>query len=118
MLKITNDGRKLALDQRLIDPTLGDNPHSKVNACIDNVIRIYEETKDKKSTQLIFCDMSTPQKTSKAFLEKLEQNKQVPYTNVYDDIYKNLLNMAFHPMRLLIFMMLQQIQKRKNSSQK
>ena len=91
MLKITNDGRKLALDQRLIDPTLGDNPHSKVNACIDNVIRIYEDTKDKKSTQLIFCDMSTPQKTSKAFLEKMEQNKQVPYTNVYDDIYRKLI---------------------------
>ena len=97
MLKITNDGRKLALDQRLIDPTLDDNPHSKVNACIDNVIRIYEDTKDKKSTQLIFCDMSTPQKTSKAFLEKLEQNKQVPYTNVYDDIYKKLIEHGIPP---------------------
>lgn len=97
MLKITNDGRKLALDQRLIDPTLEDNPHSKVNACIDNVIRIYEDTKDKKSTQLIFCDMSTPQKTSKAFLEKLEQNKQVPYTNVYDDIYKKLIEHGIPP---------------------
>ena len=97
MLKITNDGRKLALDQRLIDPTLGDNPHSKVNTCIDNVIRIYEDTKDKKSTQLIFCDMSTPQKTSKAFLEKLEQNKQVPYTNVYDDIYKKLIEHGIPP---------------------
>ncbi|WP_249191433.1 SNF2-related protein [Clostridium sp. C1] len=97
MLKITNDGRKLALDQRLIDPTLDDNPHSKVNECIDNVIRIYEDTKDKKSTQLIFCDMSTPQKTSKAFLEKLEQNKQVPYTNVYDDIYKKLIEHGIPP---------------------
>ena len=56
MLKITNDGRKLALDQRLVDPSLDDYPHGKVNACIDNVLRIYEETKDKKSTQLIFCD--------------------------------------------------------------
>lgn len=97
MLKITNDGRKLALDQRLIDPTLDDNPHSKVNACIDNVIRIYEETKDKKSTQLIFCDMSTPQKTSKAFLEKLEQNVNIPYTNVYDDIYKKLIEHGIPP---------------------
>lgn len=97
MLKITNDGRKLALDQRLIDPTLDDNPHSKVNTCIDNVIRIYEDTKDKKSTQLIFCDMSTPQKTSKAFLENLEQNKQVPYTNVYDDIYKKLIEHGIPP---------------------
>lgn len=97
MLKITNDGRKLALDQRLIDPTLDDNPHSKVNACIDNVIRIYDDTKDKKSTQLIFCDMSTPQKTSKAFLEKLDQNKQIPYTNVYDDIYKKLIEHGIPP---------------------
>ena len=97
MLKITNDGRKLALDQRLIDPTLGDNPHSKVNTCIDNVIRIYEDTKDKKSTQLIFCDMSTPQKTSKAFLEKLEQNVNIPYTNVYDDIYKKLIEHGIPP---------------------
>lgn len=97
MLKITNDGRKLALDQRLIDPTLDNNPHSKVNACIDNVIRIYEETKDKKSTQLIFCDMSTPQKTSKAFLEKLEQNVNIPYTNVYDDIYKKLIEHGIPP---------------------
>ena len=71
MLKITNDGRKLALDQRLVDPSLDDYPHGKVNACIDNVLRIYEETKDKKSTQLIFCDMSTPSKTSKTFLEQI-----------------------------------------------
>ena len=55
MLKITNDGRKLALDQRLIDETLTDYPHSKVNACIDNVLRIYNETKEQRSTQLIFC---------------------------------------------------------------
>lgn len=91
MLKITNDGRKLALDQRLINPTLEDNPHSKVNSCIDNVLRIYNETKEQKSTQLIFCDMSTPQKTSKAFLEQLEQNENIPYTNVYDDIYRKLI---------------------------
>ncbi len=54
MLKITNDGRKLALDQRLINPLLPDHEDSKVNACIKNVIQIYEDTKDKKSTQLIF----------------------------------------------------------------
>ena len=92
MLKITNDGRKLALDQRLVDPSLDDYPHGKVNACIDNVLRIYEETKDKKSTQLIFCDMSTPSKTSKDFLEQIEQNESVPFMNVYDDIFQKLIN--------------------------
>jgi N12 class adenine-specific DNA methylase len=60
MLKITNDGRKLALDQRLINPILPEYENSKVNACIDNVLRIYHETESQKSTQLIFCDMSTP----------------------------------------------------------
>lgn len=92
MLKITNDGRKLALDQRLVDPSLDDYQHGKVNACIDNVLRIYEETKDKKSTQLIFCDMSTPSKTSKAFLEQIEQNESVPFMNVYDDIFQKLIH--------------------------
>lgn len=92
MLKITNDGRKLALDQRLVDPSLDDYPHGKVNACINNVLRIYEETKDKKSTQLIFCDMSTPSKTSKAFLEQIEQNESVPFMNVYDDIFQKLIH--------------------------
>jgi len=56
MLKITNNGRKLALDQRLIDPMLPDDPDSKVNACIDNVYRIWEEHADTKATQLVFCD--------------------------------------------------------------
>ena len=60
MLKITNDGRKLALDQRMIDPMLPDDPDSKVNACIDNVYRIWEEHADTRATQLIFCDLSTP----------------------------------------------------------
>ena len=77
MLKITNDGRKLALDQRLIDETLTDYPHSKVNACIDNVLRIYNETKEQRSTQLIFCDMSTP---------------KPGIFNVYDDIKAKLLS--------------------------
>jgi N12 class adenine-specific DNA methylase len=60
MLKITNDGRKLALDQRLLDATLPEYVDSKVNACINNVIEIYEKTKDTKSAQLVFCDMSIP----------------------------------------------------------
>ena len=72
MLKITNDGRKLALDQRMIDPMLPDDPNSKVNACVDNVYRIWEEHADTKATQLVFCDLSTP-KGDGSF-------------NIYDDI--------------------------------
>jgi N12 class adenine-specific DNA methylase len=77
MLKITNDGRKLALDQRMIDPMLPDDPNSKVNACIDNVYRIWEEHADTRATQLIFCDLSTP-KNDGTF-------------NVYDDIREKLI---------------------------
>lgn len=60
MLKITNDGRKLALDQRMINPMLPDYEGSKVNACADNIYKIWLETTDKKSAQLVFCDLSTP----------------------------------------------------------
>ena len=60
MLKITNEGRKLALDQRMLNPMLPDFEGSKVNACANNVYEIWEKTKDKKSTQLVFCDLSTP----------------------------------------------------------
>ena len=77
MLKITNDGRKLALDQRMIDPMLPDDPESKVNACVDNVHRIWEEHADTKATQLVFCDLSTP-KNDGTF-------------NVYDDMREKLI---------------------------
>ena len=60
MLKITNDGRKLALDQRMINPLLPDFEGSKINACIDNIFMIWQENSDKKSAQLVFCDLSTP----------------------------------------------------------
>lgn len=60
MLKITNDGRKLALDQRMLNEMLPDDEGSKVNACINEVYRIWEESMDKRSTQLLFCDLSTP----------------------------------------------------------
>lgn len=60
MLKITNDGRKLALDQRMINPLLPDFEGSKINACIDNIFMIWQENADKKSAQLVFCDLSTP----------------------------------------------------------
>ena len=77
MLKITNDGRKLALDQRLIDPMLPDDTGSKVNACVDNVYRIWEEHADTRAAQLLFCDLSTP-KGDGTF-------------NVYDDIREKLI---------------------------
>ena len=77
MLKITNDGRKLALDQRMIDPMLPDDPDSKVNACVDNVYCIWEEHADTKAAQLVFCDLSTP-KNDGTF-------------NVYDDMREKLI---------------------------
>lgn len=60
MLKITNDGRKLALDQRLMNEMLPDEPESKVNRCVDNAFKVWEESAPDKGTQLIFCDLSTP----------------------------------------------------------
>lgn len=78
MLVITNDGRKIGLDQRLIDPKYEDDPESKVNMCVDNVYRIWEDNADKRSTQLIFCDFSTP--------------SGVQRFNVYDDIRSKLLS--------------------------
>ena len=78
MLKITSDGRKIGLDQRLMNSALPDDPSSKLNACVNNVLRIWNDTKEQKLTQLIFCDMSTP-KGDGSF-------------NVYDDIRTKLLN--------------------------
>ncbi|MDU5149985.1 MAG: SNF2-related protein [Anaerococcus prevotii] len=78
MLLITNDGKKMALDQRLINPLLSDDPNSKVNTCIKNVFSIWDKYKDKKSAQLIFCDMST---ASSDF-------------NIYDDIKTKLIDMG------------------------
>ena len=77
MLKITNDGRKLALDQRMLNDMLPDFEDSKINACVDNIYRIWEETADKKSAQLVFCDLSTP-KNDGSF-------------SVYNDIRKKLI---------------------------
>lgn len=77
MLKITNDGRKLALDQRMLNDMLPDFEDSKINACVDNIYRIWAETADKKSAQLVFCDLSTP-KNDGTF-------------SVYNDIRKKLI---------------------------
>ncbi len=77
MLKITNDGRKLALDQRLANPILPDHEESKVNACVDNIFRFWRDHRDKKLTQLVFCDLSTP--------------KNDGNFNVYDDVRQKLI---------------------------
>lgn len=79
MLKVTNDGRKLALDQRLIDPNLPENPNDKVHACAENVYRIWSDTKEKRLTQLVFCDLSTPKPDG---------------FNVYDDLRNLLISMG------------------------
>ena len=83
MLKITNDGRKLALDQRLSNPLLPDDPGSKINACVEEIYRHWEDGKEKKLTQLVFCDLSTP-KTDGTF-------------SVYNDIRDKLLARGIPP---------------------
>nr|WP_243140770.1 DEAD/DEAH box helicase family protein [Dehalobacter restrictus] len=80
MLKITNDGRKLALDQRLMSPMLPDHEDSKVNACVENIFRFWRENRDKRLTQLMFCDLSTP---------KGDGN-----FNVYDDVRQKLFSLG------------------------
>ncbi|HHH4970588.1 TPA: helicase-related protein [Streptococcus pyogenes] len=80
MLKITNDGKKLALDQRLINPLLPDDPNSKVNVCVKNIFSIWDKTKENSSTQLVFSDMSTPKGDGEF--------------NIYDDIRNKLVNMG------------------------
>lgn len=96
MLNITNDGRKLALDQRLINPTLPDFEGSKVNECVRNVYDIWAENSDKKSTQLVFCDLSTP--TTKGSVEvtdtEVTDNEDIPeaFKNIYVDIRDKLIS--------------------------
>ena len=77
MLCITSDGRKIGLDQRLMNPMLPDEEHSKVNACMQNVLKIWEDTADKRLTQVVFCDFSTPNADGRF--------------NVYDDIKAKLV---------------------------
>ncbi|MBQ9298822.1 MAG: DEAD/DEAH box helicase family protein [Clostridia bacterium] len=89
MLKITNEGRKLALDQRIMNPLLPAAENSKVNSCLENIYNIWDENKDKKSTQLIFCDLSTP-KDMKGY-EKEE------FTDVYNELRKRLIQKGIPP---------------------
>ena len=109
MLKITSDGRKLGLDQRIINPDLPDDPNSKVNMCVNNIVQIYEDGKADKLTQLVFCDLSTPKttpsqraaKTAGGNLDSPEMNAlerlidsenpdEIGFT-VYDDIREKLV---------------------------
>ncbi|MSC86271.1 DEAD/DEAH box helicase [Eubacterium sp. am_0171] len=109
MLKITSDGRKLGLDQRIINPDLPDDPNSKVNMCVNNIVQIYEDGKADKLTQLVFCDLSTPKtapaqraaKTAGGNLDSPEinalerlidsENPDEPGFTVYDDIREKLV---------------------------
>lgn len=104
-LLITSDGRKVGLDPRLVDPTLEDNPNTKLNQCVDNVFRIWNETSEQRSTQLIFCDLGVPHKTAKApnkqenevdsddvsVAEMFSLEEELPFC-VYDDIKEKLVS--------------------------
>lgn len=106
MLNITNEGRKLALDQRIINSMLPDEKQSKVNACINYIYNVWNDTADEKLTQLVFCDLSTPKKTDSMTMEENEENvyeidkgelekteetqeNEYQFTDVYNDIKKN-----------------------------
>lgn len=95
MLRITNDGRKLALDMRLINPLAADDPNGKVATCARNVIRIWEQTKEQRSAQLVFCDLSTPNKNTPIEMQKNEEGiyEMIPnqFTDVYNDLKKKLM---------------------------
>ena len=101
MLRITSDGRKLGLDQRLINPLLPDDPNSKVNACVRNVFRIWQDGQEDKLTQLVFCDLSTPRGTNTPVPETdpaagAVDAPEIPEGafNVYDDIRNKLVAMG------------------------
>lgn len=104
MLAITNEGRKLALDQRLINAELPDNPNSKVNSCVENVYEIWEKTKDKKSTQLVFCDLSTPKPLGTGenpyemeLVNGIWKLKEWQFTDVYTDLKRKLVQKGIPP---------------------
>lgn len=114
MLNITNEGRKLALDQRIINSMLPDEKESKVNACINHIYNVWYDTAEEKLTQLVFCDLSTPKKADSIPMkeneenvyevdkEELEQVEQIEetqenenqFTDVYNDIKKKLIDMG------------------------
>ena len=93
MLLITNDGRKLALDQRLTNPLLPDSETSKANACADNVFEIWQNTADQRSSQMIFCDLSTPGKERPIEMAETEPGafEMASFQNLYDDLCDKLI---------------------------
>lgn len=95
MLKITNDGRKLALDQRLIDDMLPDYENSKINVCANNIYKMYKDYNQEKMAQLVFCDLSTPKnliKSSEIFdMIEQDENAEVPFIDAYTDLKCKLL---------------------------
>ena len=115
MLKVTNDGRQLALDQRLIDPMLPDDPNSKVNACVDNVFQIWQESAETKGTQLIFSDLSTPKGRAEPKKEEAKEGAEgaeaegeaaateeetIMEASVYEDIRKKLIAKGIPPQEI------------------
>ena len=86
MLKITNEGRKLALDQRLMNPLIEDYENSKINVCADNIYNIWNDTKAQKLTQLVFCDLSTPKETNQDLL-----SEDYTFTDTYNDLKRKLM---------------------------
>lgn len=97
MLKITSDGRKVGLDPRLINPDFEDDPNTKLNACVDNVFKIYEETKEDKLTQIIFSDLGVPKSNSKSksddtkSMSEIDSLEESGAFSVYDDIKNKLI---------------------------
>ena len=98
MLKITSDGRKLGLDQRIINPAFPDDPESKVNLCVENILQMWQDGEADKLTQLVFCDVSTPQAAVKAKSTALDPHSGIakPFT-VYADIRSKLIAQGVPP---------------------
>ena len=98
MLKITSDGRKLGLDQRIINPAFPDDPESKVNLCVENILQMWQDGEADKLTQLVFCDVSTPQAAVNAKATALDSHSSVakPFT-VYEDIRSKLIAQGVPP---------------------
>ena len=96
MLLITNDGRKLALDQRLVNPMLPGDPNSKAARCAENVFEIWQRTAEQRSTQMIFCDLSTPGKERPIEMAQKEDGSfgMAPFQNVYEDIRTKLIELG------------------------
>ena len=94
MLKITSDGRKLGLDQRIINPDLPDEQGTKINICVENILRIWRDGEAEKLTQLVFCDISTPK--AKASDRDSEDRDDTDRPSVLDDLHRRVEEMPPH----------------------